>query len=214
MSFEQEGKAEGLRRLDRPEARTVGRRDDLAPPVTLIVSVTGIPGTAAPQRFAASMARSIRSALTKGRAASWTSTIKSSVAAGSRPSRTRILPRLAAIGRGEKASRGVARARRCLPRKEPVIRMNHDCGDRCRDARGRPRGFEPGPAALPATVLLRNPFARSRSASCGNDKGGNWHEGRLSVATALLSVRSEWQILVPRGGLSTFPQGPSKMAID
>ena len=58
-------------------------------PITLIVSVTGVPGTAAPQRSAAWIARSIKSGPAKGRAASWIRTISGARSArASSPLRT------------------------------------------------------------------------------------------------------------------------------
>ena len=69
-------------------------------PTCLIVSVTGIAGTAAPVRPAASIAREITADVTKGRAASWIKTISGFCARQRlKPGMHRRLTRRAAVGR-------------------------------------------------------------------------------------------------------------------
>ena len=161
-----------------PEAPTGRgwRRPATCSPITLIVSVTGVPGTAAPQRSAGlrSRGRSDR-APAKGRAASWTRTMSGARSArASRPLRTESCRVSPPWTHGRSADAGVWQGRKGCFIQVPVVGMDHH--DRPVDARvGEERRERPGEnrLALERPVLLRDPLPGSRSTSCGNDEGGN-----------------------------------------
>ena len=172
-----EVEAEGLRRLHGAQRLAPRRGDDAgrAASTSLIVSVTGRPGTAAPV-CAAAIARAIRAALGKGLAPSWIKTRSGGAgraASATRPART-LSWREAPPGTGASRRRTVGEP---VGRGRVEARGRRDGSPPARARRDRPRAGRPRYARAAGGRRATGTASAARRRPAGHDRGDDQDRG-------------------------------------